>query len=459
MGSAIYPPTFKGGQPGLVGRGDASGKLYRDDGTWVTGLGNYSGELAGGSVPATSTSAGDWYVINTAGTSQSITWAVGDIAIYEGTSGNWSQVAGTGWGVPQATQTNMDDGDADVYADPEVIHGYVNPQFAARAPRQGVLSDGTSALAITQDNTSLAFGTGNLTIGLWVRLPDWTTGVTRNLFWKYSSSLGLTAYINTSDGMGISIGHGAGATAYSSTEVTGLPDNEMAFLTFVIDRSANFTPYANGQQLGSPVDISAQSAQSITSGDALAWFTNTGVVHTEGTKGESFIVNRVLTAAEVALIAKNGTAVGIIDEADMYQHLIPGSSASVLEDVSGNNNHARLGTAGITHTPRSPLQSIVPGRPMTTDGFILADAVITPSGYELVSAYALQTGTATSTITVKETSSGGTTVATGALSASVTRVALTVSNGLLAGGKKLHLANSSWAGNTVTPFFVFRRAG
>ena len=52
----------------------------------------------------------------------------------------------------------------------------------------------------------------------------------------------------------------------------------------------------------------------------------------------------------------------------------------------------------------------------------------------------------------------GATIATGALSATAARVALTVSNGLLAGGKKHHFTNSAWASNTVTPFFVYRRA-
>lgn len=124
----------------------------------------------------------------------------------------------------------------------------------------------------------------------------------------------------------------------------------------------------------------------------------------------------------------------------------------------GANKLPLLLTSGVTAVGSTPNEVVIPGPAMTADGFVHADQVITPTGYELVAAYALQTGTATSTITVKETSSGGTTVATGALSASVTRVALTVSNGLLAGGKKLHLANSSWASNTVTPFFVFRRA-
>jgi hypothetical protein len=52
----------------------------------------YKGGLAGASVPATSTAAGDTYRITSAGTSQSITWTTGDLAIYNGTSGSWTRV-------------------------------------------------------------------------------------------------------------------------------------------------------------------------------------------------------------------------------------------------------------------------------------------------------------------------------------------------------------------------------
>jgi len=54
----------------------------------------YKGGVSGASVPATSTLAGDYYEITTAGTSQSKTWAVGDRATYNGSSGSWTQTTG-----------------------------------------------------------------------------------------------------------------------------------------------------------------------------------------------------------------------------------------------------------------------------------------------------------------------------------------------------------------------------
>lgn len=132
---------------------------------------------------------------------------------------------------------------------------------------------------------------------------------------------------------------------------------------------------------------------------------------------------------------------------------------AVIHADSGENRLALVTVPGITALGDLPQTVVLPGAPLTANGFVHLDQVITPAAYELVAAYALQTLTEASTITVKETSAGGTTVATGALSATAARVALTVSNGLLAGGKKLYLSNSAWAANTVTPFFVFRRAG
>lgn len=55
--------------------------------------GAYLGGVAGGSVPATAASAGDYYLITAGGTSQGKTWVTGQLAVYEGTSGNWTQLA------------------------------------------------------------------------------------------------------------------------------------------------------------------------------------------------------------------------------------------------------------------------------------------------------------------------------------------------------------------------------
>lgn len=125
---------------------------------------------------------------------------------------------------------------------------------------------------------------------------------------------------------------------------------------------------------------------------------------------------------------------------------------------SGDNGIPLVNTSGVTSVGPKPAQVVIQGNAMTADGFMLLDQIIAPAGYELVAFYALQSGTSAAALTVKETSSGGTTVASGNLSATATRVGLTVSNGLLAAGKKIHIAGITAAAVTVTPCAVFRIA-
>ncbi len=150
--------------------------------------------------------------------------------------------------------------------------------------------------------------------------------------------------------------------------------------------------------------------------------------------------------------------IAIIPVGPIARHKIL-SGAIIMPDSSENRLPLVL-TPGALAVGDLPDQIELQGGPMTADGFILLDQIIVPLNYELAAAYVLQAGVGINTITIRETSSGGLSVAAGAMSATIKRVslALTAGNTHQAAGKKLHLANSSWGGNTVTPFLVFRRA-
>ena len=131
---------------------------------------------------------------------------------------------------------------------------------------------------------------------------------------------------------------------------------------------------------------------------------------------------------------------------------------AIIHPDSGDNRLPLITTPGVKAVGDLPMEIVLPGPAMTADGFIHLDQPITPDArYKLADFTLTQTGTETSTITVKETSSGGATVATAALSATKKSVTAAVSAPFDAVSKKLHLANNSWASNTVTPCFVFRR--
>lgn len=126
----------------------------------------------------------------------------------------------------------------------------------------------------------------------------------------------------------------------------------------------------------------------------------------------------------------------------------------ILTD-GGDNKIAQVLTPGVTVMGVKPETIAIPIPAMTADGFIHLDQVIVPAGYKLIGAEIERpAGASTGTITIRETSSGGTTVATGTLAAIVE---LTLSNVYSAAGKKLHLANSSWSSSTITGRLIFRR--
>lgn len=102
----------------------------------------YLGTIAGGSVPATATTKGQYYVISADGTSQSVTWTNGDKAIYNGTSGSWSRITGFLMG---ATASDL-------------------AALAASLESQGLAFDGVSQVGATFNETG-APGTGDFYIG------------------------------------------------------------------------------------------------------------------------------------------------------------------------------------------------------------------------------------------------------------------------------------------------------
>ncbi|HTG44937.1 MAG TPA: glycosyl hydrolase family 28-related protein [Verrucomicrobiae bacterium] len=59
----------------------------------------YRGVIAAEDLPATSTAAGEYYLISEAGDAQGKTWYVGDQAIYRGTSGEWDKLNGFDRGI------------------------------------------------------------------------------------------------------------------------------------------------------------------------------------------------------------------------------------------------------------------------------------------------------------------------------------------------------------------------
>jgi hypothetical protein len=237
----------------------------------------------------------------------------------------------------------------------------------ARAPRGGIVSAGTSAVGTTQDNPGLAFGTNDLTIGMWVRLPDWTPSADTRLLWKTTANLGVTLRLSQTGILYLQIGNGSTQIAYSATVTNGLADAAWGFLTATLDRDGNLTWYVNAVQLGNPVAVSAQAAQTLTSAAALNWFSD-GSTHTAGTIGECWIISGLLSASRIADIyragsiapfctmtanATTGQNTATIDGLSFYTWPeFDQGYGPIIRDRSGNNQHALMGTSGLFHAVR-----------------------------------------------------------------------------------------------------------
>lgn len=267
----------------------------------------------------------------------------------------------------------------------------VNPYLASKATRPGIISAGTAPVGTTQDNTGLAFGTGDLTFGMWMRIADWTPSADVRLFSKFASNLGIKVIILSGGSSGtlyISLGNGTNFTTYtySATAITGATDGTWAFLACSMDRDGNMVVYVNGTALGSPVSIAGSSAQTLTSTGALNWF-NESASYTTGTLGECWIISGLLTATQIANIyaagsiapfctytanTTTGQNTATIGGLSFFQWVDFGQGyGPIIRDRSGNNQHALMGTTGLTHAvPRNPpgLPARAPRAALVNDG-------------------------------------------------------------------------------------------
>lgn len=232
------------------------------------------------------------------------------------------------------------------------------------APRGGIISAGTSAVGTTQDNTGLPFGTGSVTIGIWVRKADWTPATFQRFVQKLSANLGFLVGLTTLGEIQVELGTGATTTVYKSS-VAPLLDGAWVFIVVTLDRTGSASFYANGALL-SATSIAAQSAQTLTNSGVLEWGANSaGATYYSGTFGECWIISGLLTATQIADIYRAGSIAPFCtwtlnSTTGQYVATIGGLSfftwpdftkgyGVIAPDRSGNNQHALLGTSGLMH--------------------------------------------------------------------------------------------------------------
>ena len=241
---------------------------------------NYKGVQSGATVPNTSTNAGDCYLITTAGTSQTKTWAVGDLAVYRGPSGTWDQIPAT------------------------VVMGIAAALRNALSARQAIYCDGTAATAAIK--ATFPALTGYWTVALTVLCPLVSPAVAMGMFALgnvYGSAGAFSGYI-AADGS-LNFQQDAGAfPAYRGAQVSGFVSKyagKLVHLTAVVSPGA-LKIYIDGQDTafveGSGAGAPAWGDTLSTTAYRFATLQN-GNYFFAGILMPPLVENRAFTATEV----------------------------------------------------------------------------------------------------------------------------------------------------------------
>ena len=284
----------------LASQTSAAGSAGSASSSAATALGAitsaFKGGVAGASVAATSTTNGDYYRITSAGTSQSKTWATGDLAIYNGTSGSWTQVSG---GI----------------TDPASLAA----KTGALAPRGGVAFDGTNSTRVFSTLTGQNIGTDAFSISVVLRVPSAQVTNYPALFQiasgvpSLASPYSLRAELDTAGTLGIVLDGASGDATCNVAALSAFVTNwagKVVHLVFVRNASGNPSLFING---------ASQTLTFTTSGTPPTWqgsLTSSYLQLGQSSSGRELatpiysatLYNLALTAADVLEIYELGGA-------------------------------------------------------------------------------------------------------------------------------------------------------
>ena len=230
----------------------------------------YLGTIAGGAVPATATTKGQYYVISADGFSQTQAWVIGDKAIYNGTSGSWSRITGFLTGATAADLAAL----------------------AASLEPQGLAFDGTAGATVNIP----AVGTGDFELMVAVKLNALPAGggINRPLFYGVNG-----VYLFVEAGLGANSNRWSVAKAGSAVHIYAPAVADIGVVQFIgYSRAAGVGSLSiNNIVVATGADANDYSGSlTVLGGDVYGFL---------GTISALRFSNRALTAAERdALIAR-----------------------------------------------------------------------------------------------------------------------------------------------------------
>jgi hypothetical protein len=218
-----------------------------------------------------------------------------------------------------------------------------NPKAMSQGVNMTYAASGSSGIAVA-DNDNIDFGTGNFTVVWKGSLPDWTPTSALQLVFKYNPGTGEGYYISVNANGTVRVNIVrivAGNTTMTSSIATGIVDNAISELAFVVTRESigsdgSVLFYKDGVQLGTSIAIPAVAIETISNVSAL-YILGLSNVSFAGTCQFAATFNRALTAAEVLDLFRNGIA--FIDKWGSQTELMPNQ---VDRDFSGASAWANV---------------------------------------------------------------------------------------------------------------------
>jgi len=305
------------------------------------------GAIAGGSVPSTATAAGYFYIISSAGTSQSVTWAVGDWAVYNGVSGSWTKV-------PFASTV-----DITAYAN------LVNP----RAAQGGLFFDGTPNSRVYAPLTGQALGTESFSLVAKVYIPVGNPSGGRTIVALSSSNTNsnvanaFTLDVTSAGALGVALYGASGAdfrVHWFSTFVATYGGTTVLLEVVRNAVAGTVTLKING--------LAQTPTSSTTAGTAPAWtgtVTNTNVLWGVTTSGQEYtgliiysttVYNLALTSTDSTEITQRGGGVPERYEWASMSDVITSSQDRDFSAAGTGNWTVLFGTGAAVSNPSNALE-------------------------------------------------------------------------------------------------------
>lgn len=313
----------------------------------ITGGLVFVNSVAGNAVPATAPAVGNFYVISSAGTSQTITWAVGDWAIYKGTSGQWAKVSaatvalaagGTGATTAAGARTNLG-----------VLSNEESWSLGhARARAGGLFSPvGSTYAAQTLSGGGVKLGLLDFSLSL-VAQCKWNSGGSFTFFKTNTGGNSQVAagYIPTSKQIFLNWTNAAGGNAGQNLltlDGANLIDGETYLFVITFDRDGNATAYVNSvnDRDGNAVVVNSSIATKSTIDLGAANAIEGGICSgLDGIIYSCRVFNRLLSLADIQVLNRTGS----LSYSDQY-----GSLTKYASDFSvGADGFTVSGSGAVT---------------------------------------------------------------------------------------------------------------